>query len=60
MTRNGYDAPALTVLLKAKPSEVRDSWLGPSRQTARATSSSSSAWQAFRCEPDSFAHCLPM
>jgi len=24
LTRNGYDAPALTVLLKAKPAEVRD------------------------------------
>ncbi len=24
LTRNGYDAPALTVLLRAKPAEVRD------------------------------------
>ena len=24
LTRNGYDTPALTVLLKAKPAEVRD------------------------------------
>ena len=24
LTRNGYDSPALTVLLKAKPAEVRD------------------------------------
>ena len=24
LTRNGYDAPALTVLLNAKPAEVRD------------------------------------
>jgi hypothetical protein len=24
LTRNGYDAAALTVLLKAKPAEVRD------------------------------------
>ena len=24
LTRNGYDAPALTMLLKAKPAEVRD------------------------------------
>jgi len=24
LTRNGYDAPALTILLRAKPAEVRD------------------------------------
>ena len=24
LTRNGYDAPALTMLLNAKPAEVRD------------------------------------
>jgi hypothetical protein len=29
LTRNGYDAPALTVLLKARPAEVRDFLAGP-------------------------------
>ena len=32
LTRNGYDAPALTVLLRAKPAEVRDFLAGTLRR----------------------------
>jgi type II secretory pathway predicted ATPase ExeA len=48
LTRNGYDAPALTALLKAKPAEVRDFLAG-----TPASSPSNFASQAFRCELDS-------
>ena len=51
LTRNGYDAPALTALLNAKPAEVRD--FPPARlpPTAPASSPSSYALQESRCEP---------